>query len=53
MFPFQRDKCPAQIFNIRQTRATTAHGTETIGWLAMAAGQGSWDGYLYEAREKG
>jgi len=28
---------------------TTAHGTETIGWLAIENSTGSWDGHLYEA----
>jgi serralysin len=27
---------------------TTSHGTETIGWLAVEAGQGVWDGHNYE-----
>ena len=28
---------------------TAPHGVETIGWLAMEAGQGSWNGHAYEA----
>jgi murein DD-endopeptidase MepM/ murein hydrolase activator NlpD len=27
----------------------TPHGSETIGWLAMEAGTGSWNGHVYEA----
>jgi hypothetical protein len=30
---------------------TTAHGSETIGWLAIEAGQGTWSGHAYEAAE--
>jgi hypothetical protein len=32
---------------------TTAHGTETIGWLAMEAGQGAWNGHAYQAGKTG
>jgi RHS repeat-associated protein len=28
---------------------TSAHGSETIGWLAIEAGQGSWSDHTYEA----
>jgi hypothetical protein len=28
---------------------TSAHGSETIGWLAIEAGQGSWSRHTYEA----
>ncbi len=27
---------------------TTPHGTETVGWLAVEPGQGTWDGHNYE-----
>ncbi len=27
---------------------TTSHGTETIGWLAVESGQGTWAGHNYE-----
>ena len=29
--------------------ASSAHGSETIGWLAIDPGFGNWDGYQYEA----
>lgn len=28
---------------------TTSHGSETIGWLAITAGQGNWDAHAYQA----
>ncbi|MCP4426739.1 MAG: RHS repeat protein, partial [Chloroflexi bacterium] len=30
---------------------TTAHGTETVGWVAMEVSQGSWNNHLYEVGE--
>ncbi len=30
---------------------TTFHDSETIGWLAIEAGQGTWNGHLYEATQ--
>ncbi len=39
-------------FNValEEDQAQTApHGTETIGWLAIDAGEGSWDGHTYAA----
>ena len=29
--------------------SASPHGTETIGWLAIDAGQGAWNGHLFEA----
>lgn len=30
---------------------TTPHGSEVIGWLAIEAGQGTWNGHVYEATQ--
>jgi serralysin len=32
---------------------TTTHGTETVGWLAIEAGAGSWSGIAYQAAALG
>ena len=33
--------------------ATTAHGVETIGWVAIDPGNGAWSGHLYLAGDPG
>lgn len=33
--------------------SATAHGTETIGWVALTPGTGTWSGHAYQAADTG
>lgn len=33
----------------QEEAATVAHGADTVGWLALSSGQGTWNGRAYEA----
>jgi len=49
---WRREACRAKRRREEEEASTSAHGTETIGWLAIDGGQGTWNGHAFPTPQR-